>query len=76
VVTRDGDPRLQHEAVVGHDLSLRAELEGAGPDAFPGNGKLPATEEENRRLRRELEGVRQERDFLKKAAAYFAKESR
>jgi transposase-like protein len=29
-----------------------------------------------RRLRRELEVVRQERDFLKKAAAFFAKESR
>jgi transposase len=33
-------------------------------------------EQEVRRLRRELEVVRQERDFLKKAAAFFAKESR
>ena len=32
--------------------------------------------EELRRVRRELETVRLERDFLKKAAAYFAKESR
>ncbi len=32
--------------------------------------------EELRRLRRELEITRQERDFLKKAAAFFAKESR
>src|SRR6266540_2220644 len=32
--------------------------------------------EELRRLRRELELTRQERDFLKKAAAFFAKESR
>jgi transposase len=31
--------------------------------------------EEIRRLKRELEIIRQERDFLKKAAAYFAKES-
>jgi transposase len=31
--------------------------------------------DEVRRLKRELEIVRQERDFLKKAAAYFAKES-
>ncbi len=31
---------------------------------------------EVRRLRRELEVTRQERDFLKKAAAFFAKESR
>jgi transposase len=32
--------------------------------------------DELRRLRRELEVLRQERDFLKKAAAFFAKESR
>jgi transposase len=31
-------------------------------------------EEEGRRLRRELAVLRQERDILKKAAAYFAKE--
>ena len=31
---------------------------------------------EERRLRRELEVVRQERDFLKKATAFFARESR
>ena len=30
---------------------------------------------ENRRLRRELSIARQEREILKKAAAYFAKES-
>jgi transposase len=37
----------------------------------------PETEaQELRRLRRELELTRQERDFLKKAAAFFAKESR
>ena len=35
-----------------------------------------ADADEIKRLRRELEVVRQERDFLKKAAAYFAKESR
>jgi transposase len=43
---------------------------------FPGNGKPEGPQAELRRLRRELELVRQERDFLKKAAAYFAKESR
>ncbi len=32
--------------------------------------------DEVRRLRREVETLRQERDFLKKAAAFFAKESR
>jgi len=33
-------------------------------------------EEELRRVRRENAVLRQERDFLKKAAAFFAKESR
>jgi transposase len=32
--------------------------------------------DEVRRLRREVDVLRQERDFLKKAAAFFAKESR
>jgi len=45
-------------------------------DVFPGNGKLTSKEEEIRTLRRELEEVKQERDFLKKAARYFAKGSR
>ena len=40
--------------------------------AFPGHGKQNELEEENRRLRRELAIARQERDILKKAAAYFA----
>lgn len=45
-------------------------------DVFPGNGRLPSQDEELRRLRRENETLRQERDFLKKTARYFAKESR
>jgi transposase len=45
-------------------------------DVFPGNGKLPNAEEEVRRLQREIAVLRQERDFAKKAAVFFAKESR
>ena len=45
-------------------------------DVFPGNGHLISQEDELRRLQRENEALRQERDFLKKTAAYFAKESR
>ncbi len=49
----------------------------ADPDhAFPGKGRLKPMEEELRRLRKELEVVRQERDILKKATAFFAKNSR
>jgi len=42
--------------------------------AAPPSGETP--EQELRRLRREVEVLRHERDFLKKAAAFFAKESR
>ena len=45
-----------------------------GQDAFPGQGK--ARDEEVMRLKRRLEKVEQERDFLKEAVAYFAKESK
>ena len=37
---------------------------------------LPALEMELARVKRELAEVKMERDLLKKAAAYFAKESR
>jgi transposase len=47
-----------------------------GTDAFRGHGKLTGQAEELQRLRRELDRTRQERDILKKALAFFAKESR
>ena len=44
----------------------------ADPDhAFPGKGKLKPEDEALRRLRRELENVKEERDILKKALAVF-----
>jgi transposase len=47
-----------------------------GEDAFPGHGKLTPADEEIRRLRRELAWVKEERDILKKATQFFAKESK
>lgn len=47
-----------------------------GVAAFPGNGTVSSHDEEVHRLRRELKRVTEERDFLKKATAFFAKESR
>lgn len=44
--------------------------------AFPGRGKMKADDAEVSRLRRELAKTRTERDILKKAIAYFAKESK
>ena len=40
--------------------------------AFPGKGKLPETEVEVQRLRREVEILRQERDILKKVVIIFS----
>jgi len=45
----------------------RKELAQHGKEAFPGSGHQTPLEEENRRLKRELERVQQERDILKRA---------
>jgi len=70
-------------AVVARELGLRRnhlykwamEVEQQGAVAFPGSGRRAGAEEELARLRRENERLREERDILKKAAMYFAKES-
>jgi transposase-like protein len=46
-----------------------------GEEAFLGHGRRPAKEDEVARLKRELVRVKEERDILKKAAQYFARES-
>ena len=46
-----------------------------GVEAFPGNGRLSAEQEEIRKLREENRQLRMERDILKKATAFFAKEN-
>ena len=50
----------------------KEQLGKRGSQAFPGTGKRAT--DELARLRKELEQVKEERDILKKAAAYFAKE--
>ena len=49
-------------------------LSNRGAGAFPGSGRGSGSSDELTRLRKELEKVKEERDILKKAAAYFAKE--
>jgi transposase len=51
-----------------------AEISKAGKNVFPGNGT--PRDLELARLKRELQQIKQERDFLKEAAAYFAKASK
>src|SRR6185437_836317 len=43
--------------------------------AFPGQGQVKPEQQEIDRLRREVTKLKAERDLLKKAAAYFARES-
>lgn len=43
-------------------------------NAFPGKGRLKPEDEEIRRLQKELKTVKMERDILKKAIAFFAKD--
>ena len=72
----------QTVAQVARDLGIRAnmlsrwkrEASQHGGKAFGGQGV--ARDEEMMALRRELAQVKKERDFLKSAAAYFAKETK
>ena len=61
-----------------HHSSLRRwkrQLESDGNQAFPGKGNLSAEKQELDRLRKENKRLRMEREILKKATAFFAKES-
>ena len=79
-VLENGRPVAQ----VARDLDISAsvlrrwkqQVEADPSEAFPGNGRMKAEDEELRRLRREVVRLRQERDFLKKTAKFFAGESR
>lgn len=52
----------------------KRDLKESPAGAFPGKGRQRPEDEELRRLKREVEDLREENSFLKKAAAYFAKE--
>lgn len=72
----------QSTSQVARDLGISAnvltrwvrEARAEGPKAFPGQGT--PRDEEVAALKRELARVKKERDFLREAAAFFAKESK
>jgi transposase len=78
-LAREGDRPVSH---VARELGVRPDLlsawirqaEAAGEASRAGT--VLDKDEEIRRLRRELEMTKQERDFLKKATAYFARDVR
>ena len=63
---------------LGIDRSLlqrwRSKLKAEGADAFGAGSRTKASDDEIARLRKLLARTEQERDILKKALAYFAKE--
>lgn len=80
--------RLESGGVSAADLARRlgvsltnlgqwqAEYRDKKDEAFPGSGKRSGPAAEIDRLKRELEQVKEERDILKKATAFFARESK
>jgi transposase len=61
-----------------HQSQLRSWVKAFADDpaqAFPGHGQMKPEQAEIARLKREVIKLKAERDILKKAAAYFAKES-
>ena len=60
-----------------HENLLRTwvkRFEADAGHAFPGHGVMKPEQAEIERLRREVQKLKAERDILKKAAAYFAKD--
>ena len=79
LVTEQGYKQTEAAKNLGIDRSMLVrwmrEFRADESEAFRGNGKLTAEQEELRRLREENRRLRMERDILKKATAFFAKES-
>ncbi len=78
LVSQEGVSLTQIAQDLGLDAGMlrrwRKDAETLGAKAFRGHGH--AHDEELVQLKRELGRVKRERDFLKDAAAYFAKESK
>jgi transposase len=53
-----------------------SEQQQDGGQAFRGNGKLTPEQEEIRRLREEVRRLKMEKDILKKATVFFARETK
>ena len=78
LIVEEGRPNsdVARELGIGENLLHRwkKKSEEGKIDPFPGKGRLSPEDEELRRLRRENERLRMERDILKKAVAIFSEE--
>ncbi len=79
LVTEQGYKRTEAARNLGIDRGMLGrwikEFQEDEAEAFRGHGKLTAEQEELRRLLEENRRLKMERDILKKATAFFAKES-
>ena len=79
LVTEQGYSRAEAARNLGLNANMLGrwvqECQADETESFRGQGKQTAEQEELRRLREENRRLKQERDILKKAAAFFAKES-
>jgi transposase len=80
LITEKGYSIAEASRNLGIDYSVlrrwKNQLEDDLKNAFPGKGRLRAPDEEFRRLKHDLERVKEERDILKKALAYFAEDQK
>ena len=80
LITEKGYSIAEASRNLGIDYSVlrrwKNQLSDDPQNAFPGKGNLKAPDEELRRMKRELERVKEERDILKKALAYFAEDQK
>ena len=80
LVDREGVSVAEAARRLGVDQTLlrswKMKFQEQGDQAFPGAGQRTAIEEEVRQLREENARLKMERDILKKATAFFARESR
>lgn len=79
LVTKQGYAVTQAAKNLGINTNMlgrwKRELQNNEADAFPGHGRQSAEHDEIARLRKENRELRMERDILKKATAFFAKET-
>ena len=80
LITEKGYSIAEASRNLGIDYSVlrrwKNQLENDPQNAFPGKGYLKPADQQLRQLQLDLERVKEERDILKKALAYFAEDQK